>query len=466
MRLLSLREHTSSIVVAALSSAFGVALLQLTNNLAVALTRDDEFGQAALLALMLNMLAIVFIAISVYVGAIVTANAFSTIIAGRTRTIALVRLIGGSARSQRRQIAGEGLLVGVVGSLVGAGVGIVAAAGIFQFAQGADALPAINYSYFDLIALAPIVGVIVTTWAAAWAGSSRVLSVTPMQALGASVDSIDDSPTHSIRRIALSTVMVGIGLGLTVVGMLVGLTFAPGVLISLVGGIISFTGFILGAQFVMPQVLRFIGARIGRGAAGTLAAQNSVRYPERSTRITTGLVIGITLVTMLAVATETFRHMLMLSPGFDSADSAAMDASLAAVVGTFSILIGFSAVIAAVGLVNSLSLSIVQRTRELGLLRALGFTAAQVRSMIRLESAQLTIAASVVGLALGTFYGWAGAQSLLGSLSGQPGLVPPMVPWWILVVVAALAAALAFVASISPIRRVIRITPVQALAID
>ncbi|WP_050992980.1 FtsX-like permease family protein [Salinibacterium sp. PAMC 21357] len=267
MRLLSLREHTSSIVVAALSSAFGVALLQLTNNMAVALTRDDEFGQAALLALMLNMLAVVFIAISVYVGAIVTANAFSTIIAGRTRTIALVRLIGGSARSQRRQIAGEGLMVGVIGSLVGAGAGIVAAAGIFQFAQGADALPAINYSYFDLIALAPIVGVIVTTWAAAWAGSRRVLSVTPMQALGASVDSIDDSPTHSIRRLALSTVMVGIGLGLTVVGMLVGLTFAPGVLISLVGGIISFTGFVLGAQFVMPQVLRFIGARIGRGSA-------------------------------------------------------------------------------------------------------------------------------------------------------------------------------------------------------
>ncbi|WP_237719657.1 ABC transporter permease [Salinibacterium sp. PAMC 21357] len=166
------------------------------------------------------------------------------------------------------------------------------------------------------------------------------------------------------------------------------------------------------------------------------------------------------------MATETFKHMLMLSPSFDSADSAALDDSLAAVVATFSILIGFSAVIAAVGLVNSLSLSIVQRTRELGLLRALGFTAAQVRSMIRLESAQLTIAASVVGLALGTFYGWAGAQSLLGSLSGQPGFVLPMVPWWILVVVAALAAVLAFVASISPIRRVIRITPVEALAID
>lgn len=464
MRLLNLRDHASSILVAALSSAFGVALLQLTNNLATALALNDEFGHWAGFRLALNVLAFVFIVISVYVGSIVTANTFATVIAGRTRTIALVRLIGGSARSQRTQVAREGLIVGAVGTAAGAIVGAVTAFAIFQFAQAADVLPASAYSFFDLIALLPVIGVALTTWLAAWIGARRVLTVTPMQALGASIDSLDASGKPQLQRIVLSTLLFGVGMGVVVLGMLVGLATQLGMLISLVGGVMSFTGFILGAQFVMPRVLRAIGSLIGRGASGALAAKNALRYPERSTRITLGLVIGVTLITMFAVATESFRHMMMSSPAYGEIDSAA-DA-LTVVSSTFSILIGFSAIIAAVGLVNTLSLSIVQRTRELGLLRALGFTAAQLRAMIRVESAQLTIAASLVGLILGTFYGWAGAQSLLGSTSGSAVFVLPVIPWWILVATVLLAGGLALTAAIAPARRVTRITPVEALAVD
>lgn len=464
MRLLNLRDHASSILVAALSSAFAVALLQLTNNLATALALNDDFGQRDSFRLALTVLAFVFIVISVYVGSIVTANTFATVIAGRTRTIALVRLIGGSARSQRVQVAREGLAVGAIGAVVGASVGALTAFAIFQFAQSADVLPTIAYSFFDTIALLPVVGVVVTTWLAAWVGSRRVLVVTPMQALGASVDSLTQSGKPQLRRIVWATILFGVGMGFVVLGMLVGLVTQLGMLISLVGGVISFTGFIVGAQFLMPRVLRVIGSLIGRGASGELAAKNALRYPERSTRITLGLVIGVTLVTMFAVATESFRFMIMISPAFGASEGA--DDALTVVSSTFSILIGFSAIIAAVGLVNSLSLSIVQRTRELGLLRALGFTAAQLRGMIRVESAQLTIAASLVGLILGTFYGWAGAQSLLGSTSGQPVFVLPVIPWWILVATVFLAGGLAVTAAIAPARRVTRITPVEALAIE
>ena len=132
----------------------------------------------------------------------------------------------------------------------------------------------------------------------------------------------------------------------------------------------------------------------------------------------------------------------------------------------FSVLIGFSALIAAGGMVNNLSLSVLQRTRELGLLRALGFTARQLRAMIRAEAAQLTIAAILVGLVLGIFYGWAGAQSLLGTINGAPGLVVPVVPLWLLAVVAVSAAVLTVVASVAPTRRATRIAPVVALAVD
>ena len=127
---------------------------------------------------------------------------------------------------------------------------------------------------------------------------------------------------------------------------------------------------------------------------------------------------------------------------------------------------GFSALIAAVGMVNNLSLSVLQRTRELGLLRALGFTARQVRTMILAESAQLTVAATLLGLALGTFYGWAGAQSLLGSITGSPGLVLPAIPAGLLASLAGAAAVLTLVASVAPSRRATRIVPGAALAAE
>jgi putative ABC transport system permease protein len=125
---------------------------------------------------------------------------------------------------------------------------------------------------------------------------------------------------------------------------------------------------------------------------------------------------------------------------------------------------GFSAVIAAVGMVNTLSLSVLQRTRELGLLRALGFTVRQVRTMILAESAQLTVASVLVGLVLGTFYGWAGAQSLFGAL--VHGFVAPAIPLVLLVIVAGAALVLIAVASIAPARRATRIAPVAALAVE
>jgi putative ABC transport system permease protein len=89
-----------------------------------------------------------------------------------------------------------------------------------------------------------------------------------------------------------------------------------------------------------------------------------------------------------------------------------------------------------------------------------------VRQMILAESAQLTLASVLVGLVLGTFYGWAGAQSLLGSISGSPGIVVPGIPVPFLAGVVVLAGILTLTASLGPSRRATRIAPVAALAVD
>ena len=132
----------------------------------------------------------------------------------------------------------------------------------------------------------------------------------------------------------------------------------------------------------------------------------------------------------------------------------------------FSVLIGFSGLIAAVGLVNNLSLSVLQRIRELGLLRALGFSVQQLRRMILTESAQLTFTAVALGLVLGAFYGWVGAQSMLGSINGSPGIVLPAVPWLTVGIVVVAGAALTAIASWAPSRRATRVSPVAALAVE
>jgi putative ABC transport system permease protein len=462
-----MREHGPSVLVAALSSAFGVALLQITGVLAFIITNDDVTGSSrTAVPLMLNLVATVFMVIAIYVGAIVTSNTFATIVAGRTRTIALYRLIGSSASAQRRAVAREGLLVGVVGSLVGAVAGTVVVAVIVAVAASSGFLPSLAYTYVEPVIGLPIVTVVLTTWLASWIGSRRVLVVSPMQATGAAVEASREEVTARRGRNAVAITLFVLGMGFLGLGIVAGLVTPAGVLIGIVGGVLSFSGVVLGAHLVMPPALRLVGRLFGGSAAARLAAENAVRYPERSSRTTIGLVIGVTLVSMFAVATETYQAILRAAQQQNPQLYQGIDEVLLVTVVVFSVLMGFSALIAAVGMVNNLSLSVMQRSRELGLLRALGFTVRQVRQMILSEAAQLTVAAVAVGLVLGIFYGWAGAQSLLGATLERPGLVAPAVPLGLLAVVAVGSVILTLAASLAPSRRATGVAPVVALAVE
>jgi putative ABC transport system permease protein len=466
MNSFSVREHAPSILVATLSTAFGVSLLQVTNNLSIMISADDVAGSSGTVGVILGIVAAVFIVIATYVGAVVTTNTFSTIIAGRTRSIALMRLIGATARSQRNAVTVEGLLVGIVGAISGLVIGTIVSTALVIIAVRTALIPDLGYVFLEPIVLAPMTAVLATTWLASWAGSRRVLTVSPMQATGAVVEeSRAEAAGHRGRNVA-AVILFSAGSLLLAFGIVVGLVMPVGILIGVVGGVLSFSGVVLGSELVMPPALKFVGRMLGSGPSARLAAENAVRYPQRSSRTTIGLVIGVTLVTMFAVASASFQRLIDAARQAQPEVYAGIEPILAATVGVFSVLVGFSALIAAVGLVNTMSLSILQRTREFGLLRALGFSARQLRAMIRAESAQLVVASMLVGVVLGIGYGWAGAQSMLGSISGSPGLIFPVVPPLLLAVIAGSAVVLTVAASTLPARRASRISPVVALAVD
>jgi putative ABC transport system permease protein len=452
----------ASLLVAALASSFGVVLVQITNVLATVISGGD-LSLVPDVRTALSIVAVLFITIAVYVSAIVTTNTVATIIAGRTRTIALMRLIGSSAADQRRALSREGLKVGAIGAVIGAVIGTALMRVGLVIAVGAGALPDFSYQLLEPLLVLPVAAVVLSTWCAAWVGSRRVLTVSPMQAVGAAEErTLEEAAKRPVRNV-LAVALIVVGVLFLAGGVAVGQVEQAGVLLGLVGGLMSFSGLVLGSHLILPPLLRMVGRALGNRAPARLAAANAQEHPERSSRSTLSLVIGVTLITMFAVAGATFEQILAPSME-DAAARAVLGELLSIVLGVMSILVGFSAVIAAVGMINNLALSVLQRSREIGLLRALGFTGGQVRVMILAESLQMSVAAVGLGLALGIFYGWAAAQSMFGFVIAGGGLVAPAVPWLLVVLCLVGAVVLAVGATILPARRAVSVPPVTALA--
>ncbi|MCO8128528.1 ABC transporter permease [Acidimicrobiia bacterium EGI L10123] len=124
-------------------------------------------------------------------------------------------------------------------------------------------------------------------------------------------------------------------------------------------------------------------------------------------------------------------------------------------------LLALSVIIAMIGIANTLSLSIHERTRELGLLRAVGMTRSQLRSAVRWEAVLISVLGTLVGLALGLVV----SSALVRSLESF-GLTRFRVPVGQLVVVVLVAGALGVIASIRPARRAARLDVLDAIAVE
>ena len=128
-------------------------------------------------------------------------------------------------------------------------------------------------------------------------------------------------------------------------------------------------------------------------------------------------------------------------------------------------LLGVSVLIALVGVGNTLSLSVLERTRENALLRAMGLTRRQLRGMLAVESLLMALVAAGLGIALGLIYGWTGTSALMGGQTVDGG-VEYAVPVTLLVAIAAVAAVAGLLASVLPARRAAKVAPAGALATE
>ncbi|MGP3923390.1 ABC transporter permease [Streptomyces sp. 8N616] len=122
-------------------------------------------------------------------------------------------------------------------------------------------------------------------------------------------------------------------------------------------------------------------------------------------------------------------------------------------------LLGLAIVIAVLGVVNTLALSVVERTREIGLLRAIGLARRQLRRMIRLESVVIAVFGAVLGLALGLVWGVAVQQVL--ALEGMKAFA---VPWPVVAAVVAGSVLVGLAAALLPALRASRMNVLAAIA--
>ncbi|HEX2179656.1 MAG TPA: FtsX-like permease family protein [Actinomycetota bacterium] len=126
-----------------------------------------------------------------------------------------------------------------------------------------------------------------------------------------------------------------------------------------------------------------------------------------------------------------------------------------------NVLLAMSILIALFGITNTLALSVFERTRELGLLRAVGMARRQTRAMVRWEAVIISIIGAALGLVIGLFFGWA----LVTSLESE-GITRLAIPYGQLAVYLLVAALAGVLAALPPARRAARLNVLEAISAE
>jgi putative ABC transport system permease protein len=341
--------------------------------------------------------------IALFVGAFVIFNTLSITVAQRTREFATLRTLGGSRRQVLWSVVIEGFVLGLLASVIGLflGLGVGKGMNALFVAFGIDLPQAGTVFATRTIIVSLIVGTTITVLASV-VPALRATRVPPISAVreGSTPPKSRFAPIApyvALGTIAVAVVALGVGLFVNGLG-------ATGVLLLLgLGTIALFIGFALVAPRLVRPLAGVVGWPAGRfgGMAGELARENSIRNPGRTASTAAALMIGLALVTVVAVLGAALK---------DSTQGAVRDQISAEYVVTSQN--GFDPIPAAVG-----------RT----VANASGVEAA---SSVRFDQALAErVEANVTGVdpkTIATFYAfdWTeGSDATLGELGGDGALV-------------------------------------------
>jgi putative ABC transport system permease protein len=131
------------------------------------------------------------------------------------------------------------------------------------------------------------------------------------------------------------------------------------------------------------------------------------------------------------------------------------------ILGLVTVLMLLTIIIAVLGIMNTLALSVLERTRELGLVRAVGGTRRQVRTMIRWESVVIAVLGSTIGLGLGLFFAWS-----IGKALEEDGFTTYQVPYVGVAAVVVVSVLFGMLAALYPAWRAGRLDVLDAIATE
>jgi putative ABC transport system permease protein len=254
-----------------------------------------------------------FGAIALFVGSFVIANSLSITITQRTRELATLRTLGATRRQVRRSIFIEALVMGTFASIVGIAVGLGLGVGLFKLFDAVGFTLPNNglVLHTRTVVVALVVGIVVTVLASL-RPAFRATRVPPIAAVREGSE-LPPGRFHRYRPVG-SALLTLFGFALLLYGLFGhGLGTKQILLFMGLGTLLVFLGVsLLSARFARPLAWA-LGAPASRfgGAAGTLARDNARRNPQRTASTASALMIGLALVTLVAVIaagiTKSFR---------------------------------------------------------------------------------------------------------------------------------------------------------------
>jgi putative ABC transport system permease protein len=241
--------------------------------------------------------------VALLVGAFVIFNTLSITVAQRTRELATLRTLGASRRQVLRSVVLEGLVVGLFASIVGIGLGVGLAVGIDALfvALGID-LPKADLVFSPRTV---VVSLLLGTTITVVASVVPAIRATRVQAISAVREGAAVPCGKLSRRTTVAAVGVVSAAAAALVYGALGSGLEPGMRIAALGGgvVALFIGMALLAPRLVRPLATVVGipaARLG-GASGRLARENALRNPARTAATAAALMIGLTLVTFVAV---------------------------------------------------------------------------------------------------------------------------------------------------------------------